>query len=179
MNFNQISRTRMKSRAERWRVRRGPQRSLRSAFQSFAPAGWGIPAPRPLSLTHLGDPTPGTHKGPSAPDPAPCHYISPGPLAPPSRSPCHRLVVGRRPSRCSGTGWCGWAVGPLWVPGSTKRRLMHRPKKCQGESAPRQGALSRGQIMARAVHRPRPPKPTSMSAGICESSSSRHCRGAI
>ena len=48
-----------------------------------------------------------------------------------------------------------------------------------GIPAPRQGALSGGQIMACAVHRPRPLKPTSMSAVICESSSSRHCRGAI
>src|SRR3989442_14808797 len=48
---------------------------------------------------------------------APCHYISPGLPPPPSRSPCHRLVVGRCPLRCSGTGRLGGCGGPLWVPG--------------------------------------------------------------
>jgi hypothetical protein len=84
--------------------------------------------------TFRGDPTPGTHKGPSTPNLAPCHYMSPGPPTLPSRSPCHRLVGGASLKMC-GTGWCGWAVGPLWVPGPTTRRLMHRPKKCQGESS--------------------------------------------
>src|SRR6266852_8568074 len=40
MDFNQISRTHQRVRAKQWTVRRSPQRSLRSAFQYFAPAGW-------------------------------------------------------------------------------------------------------------------------------------------
>ncbi len=67
-----------------------------------------VPSGDPLSLTYF---APGTHKGPSTPNPAPCHYISPGP---PPRSCVHRAVTWwwGGPLKCSGTGRCGVVRGP-------------------------------------------------------------------
>ncbi len=56
---------------------------------------------------------PGTHKGPSTPNPAPCHYISSGP---PPRSCVHRTVAcwwggPRNVVARGGVEWCGALVG--------------------------------------------------------------------
>ncbi len=52
---------------------------------SLRPYGLDLP-PRHISVR----PAPGTHKGPSTPNPAPCHYISPDL---PPRSRVHRAVA--------------------------------------------------------------------------------------
>ena len=65
--------------------------------------------------------------------------MSPGPSAPLSCPPRHRLGVGQSP-KCSGTGWLSGCGGPLWVPGLSTRRSMHHPEKCLGEREPCLGA---------------------------------------
>ncbi len=79
---------------------------------------------------------PGTHKGPSAPNPAPCHYISPVPpprLVPTAPSP----VVGRSP-KCSGTGRCGVVWGPCGCQAQGKPKYVG-----ERESLPRPPRVKR------------------------------------
>jgi len=82
---------------------------------------------------------PGTHKGPSTPNPAPCHYISPGP---PPRSYVHRAVAwwegGVLRNVVARGGWedVGGPCGCQAARHNEARMYLSlgTPKKCQGES---------------------------------------------
>ena len=71
---------------------------------------------KPLWPPAVGVTAPGTHKGPSTPNLTPCHYISGERPATRRRRDGRESGVGSS-VKCSGTGWRGGAVGPLWVPG--------------------------------------------------------------
>ncbi len=104
-----------------------------------------------LSPTVLGWPHTWHPQGPihPQPHPVPLHVVHPC-------SRARRAVAwwrGGSPT-CSGTGWRGGAVGPLWVPGLFSGHPVKAHKKCRGKRSGGQvSTINRGSTALHERHR--------------------------